>query len=36
MALLVGKIVWSTVRGFDVKFDKAGVLQSDMLKSFVE
>lgn len=31
-----GKIVWSTARGFGVKFDKVSVLQSDMLKSFVE
>ena len=31
-----GKIVWSTAKGFGVKFDKVSVLQSDMLKSFVE
>jgi Tfp pilus assembly protein PilZ len=31
-----GKIVWSTARGFGVKFDNVSVLQSDMLKSFVE
>ena len=31
-----GKIVWSTARGFGIKFDKVSVLQSDMLKSFVE
>ena len=31
-----GKIVWSTARGFGVKFDKVSVLQSDMLKTFVK
>ena len=31
-----GKIVWSTTRGFGVKFDKISVFQSDMLKSFIE
>jgi Tfp pilus assembly protein PilZ len=31
-----GKIVWSTARGFGVKFEKVSVLQSEMLKSFVE
>lgn len=31
-----GKIVWSTTRGFGVKFDKFSVLQSNMLKSFIE
>ncbi len=31
-----GKIVWSTARGFGVKFDKISMLQSDMLKAFVE
>jgi len=31
-----GKIVWSTARGFGVKFDKVSVPQSDMLKSFVK
>ena len=31
-----GKIVWSTTRGFGVKFEKISVLQSDMLKSFIE
>ena len=31
-----GKIVWSTTRGFGVKFDKISVLHSDMLKSFIE
>ena len=31
-----GQIVWSTARGFGVKFNKVSVLQSDMLKSFVE
>lgn len=31
-----GKIVWSTARGFGVKFDKVGALQSDMLKTFIE
>ena len=36
VAFIVGKIVWSTERDFGVKFDKAGVLQNDMLKSFVE
>ena len=31
-----GKIVWSTARGFGVKFDKVSALQSDMLTSFIE
>ena len=31
-----GKIVWSTARGFGVKFEKVSVLQNEMLKSFVE
>ncbi len=31
-----GKIVWSTTKGFGVKFDKVSVSQSDILKSFVE
>ena len=31
-----GKIVWSTARGFGVKFDNVSMRQSDMLKSFVE
>ena len=30
------KIVWSTTRDFGAKFDKASVLQNDVLKSFVE
>jgi hypothetical protein len=34
--LFAGKIVWSTARGFGVNFDKINVLQSDILKSFVE
>lgn len=34
--MFVGKIVWSTAKGFGVKFDKISVLQSNMLKSFVE
>ena len=32
----VGKIVWSTAKGFGVKFDIISVLQSNMLKSFIE
>ena len=31
-----GKIVWNTAKGFGVKFDKISVLQSDLLKFFVE
>ena len=31
-----GIIVWSTAKGFGVKFDKISALQSDMLKAFVE
>ena len=31
-----GQIVWSTARGFGVKFDKVSELQGDILKSFVE
>lgn len=30
-----GKIVWSTTKGFGVKFENIGALQSDMLKSFI-
>ncbi len=30
-----GNIVWSTARGFGVKFDKVSLLQSNMLKSFI-
>ena len=31
-----GRIVWSTPRGFGVKFDQIGGYQSDLLKSFIE
>ena len=31
-----GKIVWSTARGFGVKFENISVLQTKILKSFIE
>ena len=31
-----GNIVWSTARGFGVKFENVSVLQNEMLKSFID